>query len=287
MMHQFSFFKRFLSLALSALLTLVFCLAPALATSDKTPKAAPITKTVADPASKHETSPTAEIAPAQAHDSDPKIYSVDNGDTIDEVIANLHEHDYESIVGFSSDGEKLFDYTSYLPDSARITEADAKKLSSNKGSIVIHNHPDETSFSGKDILAAIKWDVSRMIVVAQSNVFVLSPPACGWGDPEIVYNYQQERVNQRLQELRSIVCGYYPRTAAEIIADPERPDDGSASWYYETEVRRQCTDTSFSIVTICYADWATHRAAIDVAGRFGYLYQRIPLDDFNSTDFSL
>ncbi len=265
MMFQSSLFKRLLCAVLSFVCMATFCLNSAIAASAEAPGPNNISKTPRNSAS--------------------PIYAANSGNTIAEVVMNLHDREYETIVAFSADGEKICDHTSYLIDSASAPETSATKIINNKGSIIIHNHPDDAAFSGRDLLTAISCHTSYMIVTSPSYVFVLSPSKRGWGDATKVYDYYEKNLAQRLSEIKRVVNGYHPRTYAEIVADPERPDDGTATWYYESEVRRQFKDTPYPIVIIQYSIWASHRANIDLARQFGFFYRRIPIDEFNPAEF--
>lgn len=126
-------------------------------------------------------------------DSGVTIYNVNNGNTFAEIAANISGSNYESIVGFDVNGNKVFDHTSYIANRSYTNTKIRQDFAARYGTTVIHNHPSGGSFSAGDLYAEAKFQTPRIIVLSKQYVYVLEPTTTGWGDPTAMQNYYQQR----------------------------------------------------------------------------------------------
>lgn len=87
-----------------------------------------------------------------------KIQAIDNGSTLEEVANNIKNQSYESIAGFDSEGKKLFNYTCNLKGQVFTTNTQREDFANHDGTLVIHNHPSDSSFSAADLYAEAYWN---------------------------------------------------------------------------------------------------------------------------------
>lgn len=82
------------------------------------------------------------------------------------------------------------------PDNGRIIHRVDGELGSKevhlqseltKGRIVIHNHPDEFTFSGEDVAASAEQDVWLAVVVTHHDLYFLECPEDGWPSPQGIW----------------------------------------------------------------------------------------------------
>lgn len=117
--------------------------------------------------------------------STPNCY---HGDTIAEVIESLRYEEYEVIVAFTADGQKLFEQTDWDRSQAFLTKEQHQLLEDMEGEIFIHNHPNfDAPFSSTDLYLLGKLEVGQGLVVSSQNVYSLLPKDA-WGDPDQMYD---------------------------------------------------------------------------------------------------
>lgn len=122
-----------------------------------------------------------------------QIYDVNDGNTFAEIAKNISARDYESIIGFDVNGNKVFNHTSYLTSKSYTNTRIRQEFAARYGTTVIHNHPSGGSFSPGDLYAEAMFKTPRIIVLSSKYVYVLEPTTTGWGDPTAMRDYCQQR----------------------------------------------------------------------------------------------
>lgn len=214
------------------------------------------------------------------------VYEYDNGDTLAEVAESLRQQKFESAVGFDSEGKKILNYTSYIQNHTYMTSTLIKAFLEDDGTLFIHNHPSSAGFSVQDLFVAAKYQIPRIMVISELYVYTLEPATAeGWGDPAEIRNFYKTAYNERLEEATDYL-NHTSYKRSEILAKPEREDDGSLEWFCENEARRSALEDSASF-TIHIGFWVSNQALIDTAAEFGLYYQRAYYEEFDFTDVAI
>lgn len=214
------------------------------------------------------------------------IYEIDNGDTLAEVAANLRKQEFESVLGFSHQGEKLFNYTSNLRSHAYITSTQFYEFLENDGRLFIHNHPSSCGFSAQDLYVEAKYQAPCAMVISDVYIYLIAAGESGWGKPEELRDYYQARYDAYLTEAIDYISTLKV-SRRDALAAPVTPDDGSLAWFCQDEIRQCLTNNPDGDVVIRTGLWVTHRALLDAAARFDLIYSRTPSDSFNFDDARL
>ncbi len=207
-----------------------------------------------------------------------RIYCANSGNTIQDVINNLRYSDYEIVCGFDANGNKMFDYTSYQHNLAYTTNAQRSEFYNNGGTIVAHNHPSGSSFSGQDLYAEAIYDTPCAMVISKDYVYIAEPTNVAWDDATAIHDYWQASFNYHINYLSDYVYSH-PYNRQAILNSPDTPDDGSVQWFCQHEIKTCLQNNSEVIVRA--GIWASHRAMLDLAGHFNIEYYRYPIDEFD------
>lgn len=211
------------------------------------------------------------------------IYHVNDGNNWTEIANNIRGRDYESVIGFDVDGNVLFDCTSYIKDHAYTTVSIRNSFTQNYGTTIVHNHPSSQAFSAQDLKTEATYDVPRAIVVSSLYVYVLEPMNTGWGNPNAMYEYYQQRYNVYYAEIRNYISNWnFDRKA--VINEPDTPDDGSCAWFCHYEAKTALRANPNAKIDLRIGLWITHRVMEDVAQQFNMLYYRCAADEFDFYD---
>lgn len=87
-------------------------------------------------------------------------------------IMNYTKNKFESGGGLSSSGKLLF-YRKGEKEKVNFTRKELKQLIDG---IIVHNHPNNTSFSPEDLAITITGELSEMVVVTNDKIYKYKPP---------------------------------------------------------------------------------------------------------------
>lgn len=205
-----------------------------------------------------------------------KAYLSDNGSTLDEVVQNLRWQDYEYHCGFDYQGAKLFDYTNQLTNHVYSTRSMRREFANLGGTVVVHNHPSGSAFSGQDLYAEALFNTPCIIAVGQEYVYVLRTGASGWSDPSTIKQYWQNSYDYHLNYAND----YITQQGGNYSA-PTGVDDGSFEWFYNNYMWR-AAQSGERPQKLPYGLWVSHAVMRDVAGKFQLNYQRYAADGFSA-----
>ena len=195
------------------------------------------------------------------------IYEINNGETLAEVAANLRKQEFESVLGFSNQGEKLFNYTSNLRSHSYITSTQFYEFLENDGQLFIHNHPSSCGFSAQDLYVEAKYQAPCAMVISDVYVYTIAAGNSGWGSPEALRDFYQERYNAYLAESTAYIATLRVNRR-DALATPLTPDDGSLAWFCQSEIQQCLRSNPEGDVVIRTGFWVTHRALLDTAAKF-------------------
>lgn len=212
-----------------------------------------------------------------------QIYNVNDGNSFYEIAQNIRARDYESIIGFDVNGNKLFDCTSYLPSKSYTTAAIRRNFTLDYGTTIIHNHPSGSAFSAQDIYTEARYQTPRIIAIGNQYTYVFEPTTTGWGDPDAMKQFYEWRYNAYYDEATETVKNFtYDRKTILNLADT--PDDGSCHWFCVQITKSILRANPNASVSFPIGIWITHRTMQDVAQQFNMLYYRVATDSFDFTD---
>ncbi len=218
-----------------------------------------------------------------------KIYHVDSGDTLAEVAETLRNQDYETVVGFSKGGMKLFDCTSYGETSSYTTTTIRDQFAENGGVLVVHNHPEEGSFSAVDLYTEASLGTRRLMVISPDYVYTLDFGAMqGKIAPEKLQKFYLQSTAERSAEIETYIDNLNGTfTRKEIAAMPAPEDTESVDGYCLNAIQTYLRENYHSKVSINTGIWITHQAMLDTAEEFNLAYERTPYDEFDFTSEEL
>lgn len=116
----------------------------------------------------------------------------DHGETLDEVIENLRDEDFEVIVAFTSNGRKLFEQTDWSRSQAFLQPDQLELLNQLPGEILIHNHPNvDAPFSSNDLALLSEIRAGQGLVVGRNTLYSLRPRQA-WGNANEMYDFSSK-----------------------------------------------------------------------------------------------
>lgn len=68
-----------------------------------------------------------------------------------------------------------------------------------KDAYLIHNHPNDSTFSAGDIYAIVKYNGASMETVVSDGVWILERPEVGWG--RMISDYEVNTVNSLVRDI--------------------------------------------------------------------------------------
>lgn len=215
-------------------------------------------------------------------------YYVNSGNTLDEVAQTLRHQRYETSVGYSLYGDKIFDYTNYLPSKVYATASYRQEFLDNFGTLAIHNHPSGGPFSVNDLYAEAKFNTPIAMVIGNEYTYMIQPMWDGWGDPEALRLFYSEQIQKYETMAWSYVRNTYRYSAQKLLNEPERQDDGSLKWYCDNAVRKALYGGSASgTIMLDIGTWYYDKALKETAKKFNLLYVRELTDVFDFTNIDV
>ncbi len=208
------------------------------------------------------------------------------GNSLAEVAAIMQQFGYEMAAGFDINGNRVFAGTSCLTTRVCLAGSLHDDFQASYGTLFVHNHPTESSFSGQDLAAAARWNMPRTMVVTKTYIYVVEPTTDGWGDADEMKSYYSQRLTAYANEASVYIRGMrYSRQ--KILATPDTPDDGSLAWFCAQSLKNSLRAGKSGPISIETGAWCTHRAMIDVAARYKLAYLRYNANTFDYNDSSL
>lgn len=226
-----------------------------------------------------------EAMPPLQNDETQKYYYTNSGSSLQQVVQSLRKQRYESAVGFRRTGEKLYDYTNFLPSRVHATSSYRRAFAERGGTLSIHNHPSNSPFSAKDLHTEASLGTPIAMVISDRYIYTVQPLGDSWGDPEAIQNYYTEQI----EAYQAMIADYRESinesfVAEEILSAAPHPDDGSYKWFYRNEIRQQLLSGKTENITVPEGIWSMDKAMERVAEKFNLLYTRVETDKFKYND---
>lgn len=146
--------------------------------------------------------------------------------SIENIIQEIRNQDFETLAAFDADGRLLFDTTDHLGREVTMSAEQVTQFQEQNGVLIIHNHPGSTSFSAMDLYAEAKRNTQRAIVVTYDRLYILSPGRKGWGDPDELMSAHQ----------------YYHEYYEQLTVEDGNSAFGRVRWVYDQTVAAVAED---------------------------------------------
>lgn len=226
-------------------------------------------------------------ADGQPTSSDSKlgqIYPADSGSSLPEAVATIIEQDFETVVGFDENGEKILDSTSYLKSKVYTSSSQRKAFAEQDGILIIHNHPNGNSFSSQDLYTEAKYQTPRIMVVSKIFTYILEPQEEGWGDPSEMATYWRERRDYYVGYVSEYMAAFR-HSVSDVMAWELGDDDGSYDWFCKKVIQVSVLANQHEIA-IPSGLWITHQAMQDVAAKYKMEYSRYLTSEYDFADMA-
>ncbi len=213
-----------------------------------------------------------------------RIIPVDSGSDLPEVIATITEQDFETVVGFNENGEKILDSTSYLKSRVYTSSVQRGMFAEQGGALLIHNHPSGSSFSSQDLYAEAKYQTPRIMAVSKIFTYTLEPQESGWGDPDEMAAYWQKRYDYYVDYVDGYMEDFRYRVS-DVMAWELGDDDGSFDWFCRKVIQTSILAGQREVAIPCGL-WVTHQVMQDVAIEFEMEYYRYSTAEYDFTSMT-
>ncbi|MCU0353064.1 MAG: hypothetical protein MUD08_04880 [Cytophagales bacterium] len=99
-----------------------------------------------------------------------------DGKTFEQAAASIRNSRVEHLYFFRDDKQ-----IARFRGTSNYVNPPEEALLRMKDCVVLHNHPQGTSFSQADVKAVVRYDAAKLIVVSPKYVYTLVRPKNGWG----------------------------------------------------------------------------------------------------------